>query len=446
VNKNPRNPGVAYLPERYKQQIEAKKRRRFLKKVAIMCVIVVSAIVVYLVLSGVAMSSPYQSSASLPESTEPAGDTVQLPSSTASPTALTPNMTGNISSDLIIGTGVPALSPIGILALNDAITYVRQDYPEPLYSAIGVNLTDQYTNSSLYEFTIKQTNVSSAEQGFSVFIDAHSGDPYIPGQEISRISAIQAKNHVQETFLVQSPDSVRVKYDNGPDSARAWLFTVRKENRTIISGSLDPDTGHIASFSRHVQREGRQAEPNIDSDAAQAIADRYIIDRNGAPLPIKLRNARYEPLEFPDESVAGHYVFEYNRIVQDIPCDYDGFTVSVDSVTGEITDYNRRWNSPDNAFSVAVDPLVKRYEALYLIQQKAEETFPESATGLRIISADIRWKDMLPPNSMPRPGSIPISWKIQFDDDLIRAKQWPVPATGWIDASTGEILDFYYRH
>jgi hypothetical protein len=321
VNKNPRNPGVAYLPERYKQLIVAKKRRRFLKKVAIMCVIVVSAIVVYLVLSGVAMSSPYQSSASLPESTEPAGETMQLPSSTASPTALTPNMTGNISSDVIIGTGLPALSPIGILALNDAITYVRQDYPEPLYSVIGVNLTDQYTNSSLYEFTIKQTNVSSAEQGFSVFIDAHSGDPYIPGQEISRISAIQAKNHVQETFLVQSPDSVRVKYDNGPDSARAWLFTVRKENRTIISGSLDPDTGHIASFSRHVQREGRQAEPNIDSDAAQAIADRYIIDRNGAPLPIKLRNARYEPLEFPDESVAGHYVFEYNRIVQDIPCD-----------------------------------------------------------------------------------------------------------------------------
>jgi len=446
VNKNPRNPGVAYLPERYKQQIEAKKRRRVLKKVAIMCAIVVSAIVIYLVLSGVVISSPYQSSAPLPESNEPAGETVQLSSSTASPTALTPNMTGNISSDVIIGTGVPTGSPLGILALNDAITYLRQDYPEPLYAVIGVNLTDWYTNSSLYEFTIKQTNFSSAEQGFSVFIDAHSGDPYIPGQEISRISLIQAKNHVQETFLVQSPDSVRVKYDNSPDSARAWLFTVRKENRTIISGSLDPDTGQIASFSRLVQRGGRQAEPKIDSDAAQAIADRYIIDRNGAPLPIKLSTARYEPLGFPNESVAGQYIFVYNRIVQDIPCDYDGFTVSVDSVTGEITGYNRRWNSPDNAFSVAVDPLVKRYEALYLIQQKAEETFPESATGLRIISADIWWKDMLPPGSMPRPGSIPISWKIQFDDEIIRAKQWPVPATGWIDTSTGEILDFYYRH
>jgi hypothetical protein len=355
-------------------------------------------------------------------------------------------MTENISSAVIIGTEVPALSPGGILALNDAIAYLRQDYPEHLYTIIGVNLTDPYTNNSLYEFTIKQTNISSEEPGFSVFIDAHSGDPYIPGQEISRISAIQAKNHVQETFLVQSPDSVHVKFDDSPDSIRAWLFTVRKDNNIIISGSLDPDTGQIASFSRLIQREGRQAGPRIDSDAAQAIADRYIVDRNCAPLPIRLNSAQYAPLDFPNESVAGQYVFVYNRIVQDIPCDNDGFTLSVDSVTGEITEYNRRWNSPDNAFSVAVDPLVKRYEAIYLIQQKAEETFPESAAGLRIISADIRWKDIVPYGSMPRPGSIPISWKIQFDDDIIRAKQWPVPATGWIDARTGEILDFYYRH
>ena len=63
----------------------------------------------------------------------------------------------------------------------------------------------------------------------------------------------------------------------------------------------------------------------------------------------------------------------YNRIVQNIPCDYDGFTISVDSVTGEITGYNRRWYSPDNAFSVAVDSPVKKYEAIFSIQQRAQE-------------------------------------------------------------------------
>jgi len=446
VNKNPGNPGAAYLPERYKQQIEAKKRRRFLKKVAVICVVVMSAVVVYLVISGVMINSPDQSPHPLPDSTEPARETIQLHSSTVSQIALTPNLSGNISSAIIIGTGVSAQPSGSILALNDVITYLHQDYPEPIYTVVDVNLTDQYTNSSLYEFTIKQTNFSSADPGFLVFYDARSGDPYIPGQEVSRISAVQAKDHVQEAFLIQSPDSVRVRYDNSPDSARAWLFTVRNENKTIITGSLDPDSGQIVSFSRFVQRQGRQAKPLIDSSAAQAIADRYIIDRNGAPLPIKMSVARYEPLGSPDESIAGQYVFVYNRIVQDIPCDYDGFTISVDSVTGEITEYNRRWNSPDNAFSVAVDPLVKRYEVIYLIQQRAKENFPESAPGLRIISADIRWKDMLPPGIMPRPGTISISWKIQFDDDIIRAEQLPVPATGWIDARTGEILDFYYRH
>jgi len=446
MKKNPRNDVAAYLPERCKQQIEAKKRRRFLKKVAVISAVIMSVFVVYMVINGILMNSPNQSPHLNPEKTELERESLRVPSSTASLAAPTPNLTGNISSAIIIGTGVSAHSSESILALNNAITSLRQDYPEPAYTLIGVNLTEQYTNSSLYEFTIKHTNFSSADAGFLVLYDAHSGDPYIPGQELSRISAVQAKNHVQEAFLIQSPDSVRVRYENSPDSARAWLFTVRKDNRTIITGSLDPDTGQIVSFYRPVQRVGRQAEPMIDSSAAQALADQCIIERNGVPLPIKMNIARYEPLGFPDESIAGQYVFVYNRIVQDIPCDFDGFTISVDSVTGEITEYNRRWNSPDNAFSVAVDPLVKRYEALYLIQQKAKETFPESATGLRIISADIRWKDMLSPNTMPRPGSIPISWKIQFDDDMIRAEQWPVPATGWIDARTGEILDFYYRH
>jgi hypothetical protein len=81
-----------------------------------------------------------------------------------------------------------------------------------------------------------------------------------------------------------------------------------------------------------------------------------------------------------------------------------------------------------------------------VVQQKAQEIFPESVSNLRIISAEIRWKDMHQPGSMPRPGSISISWKVQFDDDIIRAQQWPVPATGWIDARTGKILDFYYQH
>lgn len=446
MNKNPRNSVAAYLPERYKQQIKAKKRRRLLKKSAVICGIIAIAVIAYILQSGTILSSVNQSPSLLHESAEPAPGATPLPSSGAFQTPLTRNMSDSIYPAIITGTGIPARPVSGILSLNDAIVSVQKDYPEPVYTVISVNLTDRYSNSTLYEFRIRLVDSPSTEPGFSAFIDASSGDPYIPGQESARISAADTKKLITEVFLLTGSDNIRVRYNSSPDSARAWIFSVQQDTRTIISGSIDPDTGQIMSFSRAVSLQGRQAEPVLDNHNAQNIADRYIFNRNGAPLPVNMSADRYEPLELPNESVAGQYVFVYNRIVQEIPCDYDGFTISIDSVTGEVTDYNRRWSSPDNAFSVASDPVVKRYEAILLVQQKALQIFPSSASGLKIISAEIRWKDMHPPGTLPRPGSISIAWKVQFDDEIIRAQQWPVPATGWIDASTGKILDFYYQH
>jgi hypothetical protein len=37
-----------------------------------------------------------------------------------------------------------------------------------------------------------------------------------------------------------------------------------------------------------------------------------------------------------------------------------------------------------------------------------------------------------------------MAWKVQFTDDIIRAKQ--LRGTGWVDVQTGKILDFYYPH
>jgi hypothetical protein len=53
---------------------------------------------------------------------------------------------------------------------------------------------------------------------------------------------------------------------------------------------------------------------------------------------------------------------------------------------------------------------------------------------------------MHPPGVIPRPGSISTAWKVQFDDDIIRSQEWPMPGTGWVDCRTGKILDFYYQH
>jgi hypothetical protein len=184
----------------------------------------------------------------------------------------------------------------------------------------------------------------------------------------------------------------------------------------------------------------------LDIDAAQKIADRYIFDKNSATLPLNMSEAQYNPLRFPQKTVAGHYVFIYNRIVQGIPCEKDGFTISVDSITGEVIGYDRRWNSPDSAFSVTVDPLITRSGATFAVLKKAQETYPTSVDRLSIISAEIRWKDHQSQGGIPRPGSIPLAWKVVFTDEVIRAKQPPVPAVGWVDTQTGAILDINYQH
>ena len=347
---------------------------------------------------------------------------------------------------IIIGKGVPAQPTHDMQSLDNATASLRQDYPAPEYTFISVKVTDLYADRTLYEFTIKQENISQDSTGFSVFIDARTGDLYTPGQESARITADKAKNIVTEAFLLLHPDRVRVIYNNSPDSVHAWVFTMFRDNTAILTGTLDPETGQIFSFTRSIPWEGRQADPLLEMNAAQKIADRYIFDKNRAQLPLNMSEARYNPLRFPQKTVAGHYVFIYNRIVQEIPCDKDGFTISVDSLTGEVIGYDRRWNSPDSAFSVTMDPLVTRSGSTFAVLKKAQEMYPASGDGLSIISAEIRWKDHPSQGSIPRPGSIPLAWKVLFTDEIIRAKQPPVPAIGWVDTQTGAILDINYQH
>lgn len=446
VNKNPKDSDITYLPQRYKRQIEAKKKRRQLKKIAVFCLVITICAGLYLVLNGMLSSSLNLTPVQLSTSPVPSAETFPIPPSGELTTTVTRNVTVTKTPDIIIGENVPSQSTRDMQSLDAATASLRKDYPASVYNLISVNITDQYADRNLYEFRIKQVNTSPDDTVYSVFIDAKTGDPYTLGQDSARITAEQAKILVSNAFNTDNPEKVRLRYNNNPDSLQEWIFTLIRDNTTILTGTMDPDTGQIVSFSRSIERLGRQANPALDITTSQKIADHVIIERNGFPLPLNMSAARYDPLGFQNEAIAGQYVFIYNRIVQDIPCDYEGFTISVDSVTGEVTEYNRRWSAPDNAFSLAIDPLVTRYEATYSVLDKARQTYPASASGLTIVSAEIRWKDQRPPRSFPRPGSIPIAWKVQFYDDVLREKQWPMPAVGWVDTQTGKILDFYYQH
>lgn len=446
MNKNPKDTSPIYLPERYKQKIEAKKRWRLVKKIVVICTIVAISSVLFLIISGALSNSLNQPPLEIP------GSLVSVPEITPTSLSVEPgirlaqNTTAVRPGDTTENERGTTQSIHDVQSQNTATAYLRQDYPESDYTLISVNVTDLYADRTLYEYTIKQVTAAPDSAGFSVFIDPGTGDFFTPGQEKAKITADRAEYLVTEAFPLLHSESVRVRYNNSPDSARAWEFTKYRDNSTILTGSLDPETGQIFSFTRSIPWTGRQTDPILDVNAAQKIADRYISDKNRASLALNLSEARYIPLKFPQKTVAGNYVFIYNRLVQDIPCDTEGFTISVDSLTGEISGYDRRWNIPDSAFSLATDPLITRTGATFAVLKKAQEKYPTAINGLAIISAEIRWKDSPSQGSTPRPGSITQAWKVLFTDDIIRAKPISSPAVGWVDVQTGKILDFYYEH
>jgi hypothetical protein len=370
--------------------------------------------------SGILSGPPSQ-----PLLTQP-GSNISVPGSpAASPSveATNPrfqNVTAVITPVIIVDEGLPIRLTPEIQSLGNATASLRREYPSPSYTLISVNATDLFPDRSLYEFKIKEVNSSQDDASFSVFIDAGTGEIYTPGQENATITSEQAKIIVMELFPLIDSDRLNVKYNNNPDSVRAWMFTMFRENTTVLTGSIDPETGQILSFTRNISWEGRQADPLLDINAARKIADRYILEKNSASLHLNMTDVHYVPLQVSQKTVAGHYDFIYNRIIQEIPCDKDGFTISVDSVNGEVTGYDRRWNSPDNAFSLAMDPLVTRSMAISAVLKKAEETHPSSLHGLTIISVGTRWKDHQSPGTIPRPGSILQAWKVVFTDEIIR--------------------------
>jgi hypothetical protein len=399
--------------------------------------------VVYLVLSGIP-GFLNQSPQLLPVSTLLSTENTSKSATGEPGTLQSENLFLSENPNISIGGGVPPQPTSDMLSLDNATRFLRLDYPAQAYSLISVNVTDRYDSRILYEFRIRQNGSGQDDSGYPVFVDARTGDPFTPGQDSARVIADQAKTLIKEAFPLLHPDTIRVRYNNRPEYFPAWNFFLTKDNTTVLTGTLDPETGQILSFSQATPWEDRQAEPLLDISAAQNIADRYILEKNRVPLPLNMSEAGYIPLKVSQKTVAGHYVFMYNRIVQGIPCDSDGFTIFIDSVSGSVTGYERRWNSPDSAFSVAVDSLITRYEATFSILQRARQTHPESVDSLSIVSAEIRWKDHTIAGSFPRPGSIPMAWKVKFTDGIIGPKQ--VTALGWVDVQTGEVLDFYYPH
>lgn len=379
-----------YLPARYKEIVRKKKQHRLLKKIGIIAVTVIAIVVVYIILSGIFAGSPQPASLSKPNLTLPV-TTLQItvPATTVAP---------------IIPTATPARNSV------------------PATETISGTLEPIQTASANTYVTPK-------------------------GDTVPEITEKQAKILVLAAFPDLPPGDMTVELATSPDFGQVWKYTLRVDTTTEASGLVDAETGTIVTLNRTIHPGARSQNPVLTMGDARQIADSTVNSRNNGILSINMSDSRYVPLVTPGGNVAGSYRFIYNRIVQDYPCDADGFIVSVDAISGAITEYVQRWQTPENSFMLAEDAVVPRNEAVYTIQAKAESMYPSSISGLRhLLSVDIRWKDRHDSATVPRLSSIPLAWKIVFDDDIIRAKADPTPAVGWVDAQTGELLEITYRH
>jgi hypothetical protein len=423
-----------YLPERYQQLINAKKQRRIIRKIAAACCIIAVIAVIFLLFFcnffGILPSS-------LPEISA-------LPVSPAA--SMTPAAPMNASIPetpaIALGSGLSASSDRGLLPLSRAIDLIHLEFPAEKFLISRVNLTES-AGIKRYEFEIVSQAGSGRQDRIIADLDAVTGNPYTPGQESAKFSSEQVMQIATKFFSPQKVDQVRVRYSDNPGSEPSWHFLLVKDGAPLLSGSLDPETGSILSYSRIVSPTDRPRDPVLSLSAAQKVADRAILAWNG-DLTVSLGSGRYEPANATGSPVAGRYLFEYNRMVQDIPCDIDGFSLAVDSVNGDITGYERRWNDPENAFSATSESLVTKREATFAVLQNASELVPASAQRMQILSAQLLWKDLHNPGQTPRPGTIPLAWKVIFDDETLRARQPPATATGWVDAQSGAIISIDY--
>jgi uncharacterized protein with PQ loop repeat len=272
-----------YLPARYKEIVRKKKQRRLLKKIGMIAVVIIAIAVVCFVLSGIFGGFPQPVPTPLPTPTLTALQT------TAAATTVSPT----ISAATPVKTSVPTTGTTTKPTTVTAVT--TTETPEPVQTA--------------------------------------SANTYVTpkGDTSPKITEKQAQAIALAAFPDLPAGSMSVELATNPDFGQVWKYTLRADTTMEASGLLDAETGTIVTFNRTIHPGGRPQNPVLTLGNARQIADSTINNRNNGILSINMSDGHYVPLSTQSGNVAGSYRFVYNRIIQDYPCDVDGFIVSVDA-------------------------------------------------------------------------------------------------------------------
>lgn len=437
-----------YLPERYQKKVRENQSRRLRRKLLIGGAVVVLAIIILLLLSGIL--SPHDASAPL---SPPAPVTTTASPGPAAPAATAPaTSTGTPVAgvatagayDFVVGPGVPTQASGNLISLDTAVSSLRVYYPADTMVIRSVNFSSG-SDRSLFGFTLVPGGAAGEDESV-VFLDAATGIPWAPGQDTAAITAAKAKILALSALPGIHPEQVKIWYADDPVRGGEWQFLFLTKNSVTARGTLDATTGDTTALSLAIPHTGRPAVPAIDTGRAKMIADQYISDRNGGPLPLNMTSEQYADWGTPSDPAAGQYLLTYERDFQDFPVDTDGIAVAVDSVTGQVIGYDKTWTTQDYAFSQTLEQAVAKRDATYAVMAAAKTLFPDSVGNVRILSAEIRWNNRQTPGISQRPGSVPLGWKVLFDDAVIRADPSLPLAVGWVDIQTGNVTSLEYRH
>ncbi|MEW6726009.1 MAG: YcdB/YcdC domain-containing protein [Bacillota bacterium] len=131
--------------------------------------------------------------------------------------------------------------------------------------------------------------------------------------------------------------------------SKIWSFNYTdKEKRLSLNVSVDARNGELLGFARYDNEPDYRNAPEVKLSQAQAqeIAQNFIKKQQPSRAgQVVLRRSEKElgPWSKAGDERPRSYVFEFARMVNGIPYPENGFSVTVSSVTGEITNYQMRW-------------------------------------------------------------------------------------------------------
>lgn len=160
-------------------------------------------------------------------------------------------------------------------------------------------------------------------------------------------------------------------YSNYDGSSANWSFSWSynipdKKEYSYVNISLDAVTGEVISLSSYDSNQDNLANngsPKYNMEKSKELAETFL----NAIVPEKFSQTEYRPNPYQYNEVDKpiNYSFNFIRMVNGIACPGNYLNVTVNTYTGEITNYYSLWTDtefpkPDNALT-----LEAAYEALY---------------------------------------------------------------------------------